>query len=376
MQNNKVFLMAIASLYPSMQIYASDVHKSRGRKIFEAPSKTRTDFHRDRDRIIHSSAFRRLKGKTQVFIATNLDHFRTRLTHTLEVAQIARSLARALGLDEDLAETLALAHDLGHPPFGHVGEDALAEAMLPYGGFDHNAQTLRVVMQLERRYANFDGLNLTWETLEGLAKHNGPQLSPHPLLLKLNTLVDFELSTYASLEAQAAAIADDIAYNAHDIDDGLRSGLLNFSDLKDAALTRDILQEVDELYPNLEPQRRIYEVSRRLITALVEDVIEASEAQIALLKPKNVAAIRSANKTIIEFSAPIRAQERELKTLLRARLYRHPLMMPKREKAHEIILKLFKNYMQKGQHETPRHICDYIAGMSDQFAGQEWQKIV
>ena len=262
--------------------YATNPDQSRGRLIDEPPSRTRTPFQRDRDRVIHSTAFRRLKHKTQVFVHHEGDHYRTRLTHSLEVSQIARSLARTLGLDEDLAEALALAHDLGHPPFGHTGEDALHACMTPFGGFDHHAQSLRVVTELERRYATFDGLNLTWEVLEGLVKHNGPLLprseagSHDDLPFAIRVYAerqDLELWSHAGPEAQAAAIADDIAYDAHDVDDGLRAGLFALADLRAVPFLREILGEVEDRHPDLEQSRAIHEVMRRMITAMVEDVI-------------------------------------------------------------------------------------------------------
>src|SRR5688572_14756468 len=278
--------------------YAGDPYGSRGRLFPEAVSPTRSEFQRDRDRIIHSSAFRRLKHKTQVFVYHEGDHFRTRLTHTIEVSQIARALARSLGLDEDLAEALALSHDLGHTPFGHTGEEALDACMEGFGGFDHNAQALRVVTRLERRYAEYDGLNLCWETLEGLVKHNGPLYDelgrPNlryaargvPLAIEeYNAQHDLGLGSHASGEAQAAAIADDIAYNAHDLDDGLRAGLFSLEDLREVPFLQDILSEVDGRYPGLETSRRIHELIRRVITRLVEDVVAEGDRRIAALAP-------------------------------------------------------------------------------------------
>jgi dGTPase len=285
--------------------YACDPWESRGRLYPEPVSPTRSDFQRDRDRIIHSSAFRRLKHKTQVFVYHEGDHFRTRLTHTIEVSQIARALARSLGLDEDLAEALALSHDLGHTPFGHTGEDTLDECMAGYGGFDHNAQALRVVTRLERRYAEYDGLNLTWETLEGLVKHNGPLLDRNgsptvryaergvPLaILEYNAVQDLELSTHAGGEAQCAAIADDIAYNAHDLDDGLRAGLFQVEDLQGVPFLGDILRDIDERYPGLETSRRIHELTRRVITRFVEDAVAEADRRIKVLFPGSADAIR------------------------------------------------------------------------------------
>ena len=293
--------------------YSSNPLESRGRLVDEPPSRTRTQFQRDRDRIIHSTAFRRLKHKTQVFVYHEGDHYRTRLTHTIEVSQIARSMARALCLDEDLAEALALAHDFGHTPFGHAGERALNQCMADYGGFDHNAQSLRIVTALERRYAQFDGLNLCWETLEGLAKHNGPLIGrdeaqaaillPYQLV-EYAEQQDLELWSWPGLEAQLAAVADDIAYDNHDIDDGLRAGLFVLDDLVDVPLAGDLLSEVTKQYPTLETDRTIHELIRRQITIMVEDVIDETKRRLARLAPGNIGEIRQAGKATAGFSAP------------------------------------------------------------------------
>src|SRR3712207_6438091 len=290
--------------------YACDPAASRGRLVHEEPSPTRSEFQRDRDRIIHSTAFRRLAHKTQVFVHHEGDHFRTRLTHTMEVSQIARALARSLGLDEDLAEALALSHDLGHTPFGHTGEDTLDECMAGFGGFDHNAQALRGVARLERRYAEYDGLNLTWETLEGLVKHNGPLLDAEgkptlryaargvPLaILEYNAQQDLELATHAGGEAQAAAIADDIAYDAHDLDDGLRAGLFLIEDLREVPFLAELLAEIEARYPNLDLSRRIHELTRRVITRFVADVVAEGERRIAALRQRRASDIRQGGST-------------------------------------------------------------------------------
>jgi dGTPase len=302
---------------------------SRGRLFPEPASPTRTDFQRDRDRIIHSTAFRRLKHKTQVFVAHEGDHYRTRLTHSIEVAQIARSLARSLALDEDLAEALALAHDLGHTPFGHTGEDALAAAMQPWGGFDHNAQSLRIVTRLERRYAEFDGLNLAWETLEGLVKHNGPLLDRQgrPLghakahgipaaILEYQARQDLELHSFASAEAQAAAIADDIAYNAHDIDDGLRAGLFQLDDLADVPLAGELLREIRDRYPVLDRSRTTHELMRRVITRLVEDAIGTGKRNLSSGAFLSADDVRKAGRTLVGFSPGVAAADQGIKGFL------------------------------------------------------------
>ncbi|QRM55360.1 deoxyguanosinetriphosphate triphosphohydrolase [Sinorhizobium sp. BG8] len=374
-------------------IYAADPWSSRGRLYAETASATRSDFQRDRDRIVHTTAFRRLKHKTQVFIAADGDHYRTRLTHTIEVAQIARALARALKLDEDLAEGVALVHDFGHTPFGHTGEDALHEVLEPYGGFDHNAQSLRIVTKLERRYAEFDGLNLTWESLEGLVKHNGPLLTesgqgtrgpvPQPIL-DYCMLHDLELASFASLEAQVAAIADDIAYNTHDIDDGLRSGYLTFDMLEEIPFLAKLMHEVRSRYPALEPSRFTHEIMRRQITEMVEDVIGYAQAAIREVKPQSATDVRRAGRVMATFSEAMAVTDRQIKKMLFTRIYRHPEVMRVRANAASIVVDLFQAYMNDPQlmqghywvdriaeMKEPvkaRHVGDYLAGMTDNYA--------
>ena len=379
--------------------YACDPAQSRCRLFDEVESPTRTPFQRDRDRIIHSTAFRRLKHKTQVFVAHEGDHFRTRLTHTIEVAQIARALARALRCDEDLAEALALVHDFGHTPFGHTGEDALNDKMAEWGGFDHNAQSLRVVTRLESRYAEFDGLNLTWETLEGLVKHNGPLVGPDgrglkgPVprtILDYNVLHDLELDRYASLEAQCAAIADDIAYNTHDIDDGLRAGLLTLSMLREVSLPARLLDEVRQLYPALDAVRTGHELMRRQITQMVEDVIVTANRNLAEIKPGSADVVRGAGRAIVTFSPGMAAAEKELKAFLFKNLYRHAEVVRVRVEADRIVRKLFDAYyadpraMPDGWREgldraeprvKARHVADFLAGMTDTYAIKEYARL-
>ena len=376
--------------------YATDPGATRGRLIPEPASPTRSDFQRDRDRVVHSTAFRRLKHKTQVFVHHEGDHYRTRLTHTLEVSQIARALARALGLDEDLAEALALSHDLGHTCFGHTGEDALDACMAEHGGFDHNAQALRIVTRLERRYAGFDGLNLAWETLEGLVKHNGPLLGPDgrptpryaregipAAILEYDALHPLELAHHAGPEAQAAALADDIAYDSHDLDDGLRAGLFDLADLADVPFLRGLLDEIAALHPGLEASRTIHELARRVITRFVEDVIAESMRRLSALAPRSVADIRAAETPVIAFSESIAAADADIKRFLYARMYRHPEVMAVREKANAIVADLFTAFSavptrmpeewSEGLADAPpgriaRRIADYIAGMTDTYA--------
>ena len=383
--------------------YACDPWASRGRLFPEAVSPTRSEFQRDRDRIIHSSAFRRLKHKTQVFVYHEGDHFRTRLTHTIEVSQIARALARSLGLDEDLAETLALSHDLGHTPFGHTGEDTLDECMAGFGGFDHNAQALRIVTRLERRYAEYDGLNLTWEALEGLVKHNGPLTDAQggpalkyaergvPLaILEYNAQQDLQLSTYAGGEAQAAAIADDIAYDAHDIDDGLRAGLFQIDELREVPFLDELLREIDGRYPGLELSRRIHELTRRVITRFVEDVVAEGDRRIGALNPASADAIRRAGHTVICFSQGVTQADAAIKRFLYAHMYRHPKVMKVRAEADDVLRDLFRRFKaepdlmpdewradlpKEDEPRLARRVADFIAGMTDRYAILEHQRL-
>lgn len=377
--------------YRPRAAYATDPAQTRGRLVPEPESATRTPFQRDRDRIIHSTAFRRLKHKTQVFIAHEGDHFRTRLTHSIEVAQIARALARALRLDEDLAEAVALVHDFGHTPFGHTGEDALDEKMRPWGGFDHNAQSLRIVTELERRYADFDGLNLSWETLEGLVKHNGPLTGDlPPAILAYDARHDLELDRHAGLEAQAAAIADDIAYDTHDIDDGLRAGLISLDMLEEVPLCAEILAGVRSRYPALDPVRTAHELMRRQITLMVEDVIATAAANLERLAPRSVADVHGAGITLVNFSDRMRKAESELKSFLYSHLYRHPQVMNVRASADTIVRDLFDRYMaddaalpEDWRERLPmldeaaraRHVADYLAGMTDTYAVREHRRL-
>ncbi|MDO9414251.1 MAG: deoxyguanosinetriphosphate triphosphohydrolase [Pseudolabrys sp.] len=377
-------------------IFAADPRQSRGRLKPEPNSPTRNDFRRDCDRIIHSTAFRRLAHKTQVFVYHEGDHYRTRLTHTLEVAQIARSLARALGLDEDLAEVLALAHDIGHPPFGHAGERALDRALAGHGGFDHNAQALRIVTDLERRYAQFDGLNLTWETLEGLVKHNGPlttrdgkpygRHAEHGVPEAITAycrIHDLELWSQPSAEAQIAALADDIAYDAHDIDDGLRADLFTLGDIASVPFIGGIVSEIQALYPSLEPARRVHEVVRRVITRMIEDVIVESGKRLTALNAQSAADIRNAKDTVIAFSAAMAAADKGIKGFLYPRMYRHSRVMRVMDEAECVIADLFAHFTAAPADLPPewsdgfaqlddgaraRRIADYIAGMTDRYA--------
>ncbi|MEO1331537.1 MAG: deoxyguanosinetriphosphate triphosphohydrolase [Pseudomonadota bacterium] len=377
--------------------YAVKAGLSRGRAHDEAESRHRTPFQRDRDRILHSAAFRRLKHKTQVFVEHEGDYYRTRLTHSLEVAQIARTLSKALGLDEELAETVSLAHDLGHTAFGHAGETALDEAMAPYGGFDHNAQALRVVTRLETRYASFDGLNLTWETLEGLVKHNGPLVGRHSTGAKvsedvaaLNAAFPLELDTLASAEAQAAAIADDVAYNNHDLDDGLRARLFTIEEAAELPIVGEALQEAREAYPEADARRLRYEALRRVFGAMVEDVLAESVRRLDTMRPESAAAVRAAERPVIAFSAEMEARLAPLKTFLFERMYRHHRVNRMMSKAKRVIRELFERFMAEpnllsGYWRTEiealegraraRRVADYVAGMTDRYAIEEHRQL-
>jgi dGTPase len=384
--------------------YACDPERSRGRLFAEPPSRTRSPFRRDCDRVIHSTAFRRLKYKTQVFVFHEGDHYRTRLTHTLEVAQIARALARQLGLDEDLTETLALAHDLGHPPFGHAGERALDACLQAHGGFDHNAQSLRVVTSLEHRYPGFDGLNLTWESLEGIVKHNGPltersgtaigRYREHGIpfgISEYTEIHDLELWSFASLEAQVAAIADDIAYDAHDIDDGLRAGLFGVDDLKVMPLTAEMIADIARHYPGLDDIRRGAELVRELISYLIGAVVLEARRRLKLAQPKSADDVRNHGEVLIAFPAAAAQAEADIKTFLKLRMYRHPRVMRVMGEAEQILFDLFARYQTKpadlpaewlphgGESETEteraRRIGNFIAGMTDRFALTEHQRL-
>ncbi|MFC0341157.1 deoxyguanosinetriphosphate triphosphohydrolase [Paracoccus niistensis] len=377
--------------------YACQPGESRGRLHPEELSTFRSPWQRDRDRIIHSSAFRRLKHKTQVFVEHDGDeyrgdYYRTRLTHTIEVAQVARTISAALGLNTDLAEAVALAHDLGHPPFGHTGEDALAALMAPYGGFDHNAQALRIVTRLERHYAGFDGLNLTWETLEGIAKHNGPVAVPYPwALAEVNAAWDLRLSTYASAEAQVAAVADDVAYNHHDLHDGLRSGLFTEADLMELPLIGPAFAEVDRRHPGLETMRRRHEALRRVFGVMVEDVIAVAQGRIEAAQPQSAEAIRAMDGPIIRFSKPLYQSLKAVKQFLFQRMYRAPSVMEERARVTAILNAIFPMMLddprlmpEDWQAEAlgagdrtacARVVLDYIAGMTDRFAIAEWRRL-
>ena len=373
--------------------YATLPGSARGRLYPEEESAHRSPFQRDRDRIIHSSAFRRLKHKTQVFIEHEGDYFRTRLTHSIEVAQVARTVAAALDLNVELTEAVALAHDLGHTPFGHTGEEALDRLMQPYGGFDHNAQALRIVTDLERHYAEWDGLNLTWETLEGIAKHNGPVAEPWPYALAAyNARHDLELHTHASAEAQVAALADDIAYNNHDLHDGLRAELFGTDELAELPVLDRCFARVDTLYPGLNYYRRRHEALRRFFGILVEDVIDVSRRNLAELNPAKVSDIRHAGRMMIQFSPDLWRDLKVIRQFLFERMYRAPAVIEMRVTVTAMLDELFDFYLSNPAHlpkqwrkevaeaedlqALARIVADYIAGMTDRFAIQEHLRLV
>ncbi len=383
--------------------YATRAEHTRGRLHPEAESATRTPFQRDRDRVLHSAAFRRLKHKTQVFVYHEGDHYRTRLTHSLEVAQISRSISRTLKLDEDIAECVALAHDLGHPPFGHTGEDALKACMEPYGGFDHNAQTLRLLTKLERRHAAFEGLNLTWETLEGVVKHNGPLISPGspPLPAAIEDYVrgddptgdprrDLWLGAHAGLEAQVAAVSDDIAYNNHDVDDGLRAGLFSFEDARALPLVGPAIARIEKAWPSAGRDAVIGEAVSALIGAMVDDVVAQTRANLKQLGVSTADEVRRAGRQIVDFSPGLKAELDGLRSFLHENMYRHYKVNRARSQARRIVRALFDVFMAEpeilppewrarcdraGESKKARAVCDYIAGMTDRYAIREHEKL-
>ncbi len=377
---------------PAMRApFATKQTESRGRLYQEQESATRTCYQRDRDRVLHSTAFRRLKHKTQVFVQHEGDYYRTRMTHSLEVAQIARSVARVLALDEDLAEAVALAHDLGHTPFGHAGEEALAAATSAYGGFDHNAHALRLVTKLEHRYADFDGLNLTWETLEGLVKHNGPIVPRVPApIASFNARWPLDISGWPGLEAQAAALADDIAYSNHDIDDGLRAGLFGIDDLEDAPLAGPMARDIRKRFGTLETGRFIGELVRTLMSAMVGDLLAETSRRLADAKPGSAGEVRGLGRALVGFSPGMEREVVALKRFLFERMYRHPHVMTSMNKAKKLVDELFAALAREpsllppdwaagcgaaGDGVTAGVVRDYIAGMTDRFALLEYNRI-
>ena len=380
---------------PPRAAYSEDPTMSRGRRHREPDSRTRTPWARDRDRVIHSTAFRRLKEKTQVFVAHEGDHYRTRLTHSLEVAQIARSIAGALGLDSELAEGVALAHDLGHPPFGHAGEDELQHVMERFGGFDHNVQTFRQLTALERRYPDFDGLNLTWETLEGVVKHNGPiterlNRPSYKAIVEYSAVHDLALGTWPSAEAQVANLADDIAYNNHDVDDGLQAGLFDLDDLAEVALVGPIIRDVRREHARLDRRMQRLEVIRRMIGVMVDDVMAETRKRAAAGGVASADDVRSLDGPLVAFSDPLVDDLAKLRAFLHARMYRHYRMNRTRSAARRILREMFELFMaepevlpeewrarteNRDEAGRARVACDYVAGMTDRYAIEEHRKL-
>jgi dGTPase len=371
--------------------YAADPGNSRGRLVAETHDALRTCFQRDRDRIVHSTAFRRLKHKTQVFISPEGDHFRTRLTHSLEVAQIARTISRALGLNEDLAEGLALAHDIGHPPFGHAGEDALDTVMRPFGGFNHNEQTVRTLTWLEHRYIPFRGLNLTWEMLEGIIKHNGPvDLGKYLFIAEINREWDLWPASYAGLEAQIASLADDIAYTCHDIDDGMRSGIFGIADLRTLPYFGDRLDGVLAAYPDAPPTLQVNHAIRALMTDMVLDLLTQTRCNLERHRPDTADAVRLASAPLAAFSAQLGDTLLKMKDFMHSRLYRHAQVNRAAVKSRRLLTELFTFFLENAdclpqdwrlpadvpKKKLARHIADYIAGMTDRFAMREYQRLL
>lgn len=375
--------------------YACRPDRSAGRLHDEPESRYRTAFQRDRDRIIHATAFRRLRHKTQVFVNDEGDHYRTRLTHTLEVAQVARTLARALSVNEDLTESIALAHDLGHTPFAHIGEEYLSRCMDPYGGFSHNDQSLRVLTVLERRYPRWNGLNLSWETLEGLAKHGGPVVGDIPFTLaQIQAVTDFQLDLWPSMEAQIAGLSDDIAYNAHDVEDGLRAGLFTLDDFADVPLANDILETIRDLWPDMDDHYTTQELIREMMGAMVEDVLDETNRRISEISPQSPDDIRQAGRATVAFSDPMRDRVDDMRDFLFERMYRHYTVNRMWLKVERVITDLFNAFMTN-HHLLPtewqahvvqaagldddsaraRVIADYIAGMTDRYALREHEKM-
>lgn len=376
--------------FQQLASYACHPDQSRGRLVDEPPSATRTPFQRDRDRIIHAGAFRKLQYKTQVFVYHEGDYYRTRLTHSLEVAQIARSIARALGLSEDLAEAVALAHDLGHTPFGHAGEDALRAAMEPFGGFDHNEQTFRVVTLVEERYPAFNGLNLTWETLEGLAKHNGPLSEPRATIADFDRIWPLDLQGHASAEAQVAALADDIAYVNHDLDDGLRARLFTLEECRDLPLVGQVFDQVDRRHPDLDEARRVHAAVRELIGLMVDDLLAESRRRLEEASPASADEVRAAGRPLIAFSAAMREKLVPVRRFQFERMYRHYRVNRLTSKARRVLRQLFDIFLaepdllpdewrQRVQHaeatSRPRVVADYVAGMTDRYALESHEKL-
>ena len=376
------------SISKDLSLLSSSPETSKGRLIKESYSQTRSEFQRDRDRILHSAAFRRLKHKTQVFVSHEGDHYRTRLTHSLEVSQIARSICRVFNLNEDLADTLSISHDIGHPPFGHAGEDALSSSMKNYGGFDHNDQAIRIVHLLEKKYFNFDGLNLTWETLEGLVKHNGPIKENIPMTInELNNKFNLQLNEFPSLEAQISSIADDIAYNNHDLDDGLRAGFFSYDELANLPLIGDIIKSFPPEFESFEMQRINNEITRKSTAIMIKDVMNTIDEHVSKLSIKTANDVRLQNQLVADFSPNMKEKVSSIKSFLSSKMYNHDKVKSMTQNAHKIITSLFELFMNaddmiyskylpnyENENHKSRMICDFVAGMTDNFAQTIYNK--
>ena len=385
---NLCYQFYLVMISEDLSFISTNQETSKGRLYKENYSQTRSEFQRDRDRILHSAAFRRLKHKTQVFVSNEGDHYRTRLTHSLEVSQIARSISKIFNLNEDLTETLSLSHDIGHPPFGHAGEDALSECMVSHEGFDHNDQAIRIVHLLEKKYFDFEGLNLTWETLEGLVKHNGPMTKDVPKTIEaLDKEFDLKLNEYSSIEAQIASIADDIAYNNHDLDDGLRAGFFSYDDLAELPMIGEIIKNFPKNYNSYDMQRINNEITRKSTSIMITDVINTISEKVKKSKVRCNEDVRLNNEKIADFSDKTKEEVKYIRSFLSMKMYNHDKVKAMTSNAHQIISSLFKLFIEQDEkfikehmkkiisdEDKPRAVCDFIAGMTDNYAQNFYNK--
>ena len=385
---NLCYQFYLVMISEDLSFISTNQETSKGRLYKENYSQTRSEFQRDRDRILHSAAFRRLKHKTQVFVSNEGDHYRTRLTHSLEVSQIARSISKIFNLNEDLTETLSLSHDIGHPPFGHAGEDALSECMVSHEGFDHNDQAIRIVHLLEKKYFDFEGLNLTWETLEGLVKHNGPMTKDVPKTIEaLDKEFDLKLNEFSSIEAQIASIADDIAYNNHDLDDGLRAGFFSYDDLVELPMIGEIIKNFPKNYNSYDMQRINNEITRKSTSIMITDVINTISEKVKKSKVRCNEDVRLNNEKIADFSDKTKEEVKYIRSFLSMKMYNHDKVKTMTSNAHQIISSLFKLFIEQDEkflkehmkkiisdEDKPRAVCDFIAGMTDNYAQNFYNK--
>ena len=385
---NLCYQFYLVMISEDLSFISTNQETSKGRLYKENYSQTRSEFQRDRDRILHSAAFRRLKHKTQVFVSNEGDHYRTRLTHSLEVSQIARSISKIFNLNEDLTETLSLSHDIGHPPFGHAGEDALSECMVSHEGFDHNDQAIRIVHLLEKKYFDFEGLNLTWETLEGLVKHNGPMTKDVPKTIEaLDREFDLKLNEFSSIEAQIASIADDIAYNNHDLDDGLRAGFFSYDDLAELPMIGEIIKNFPKNYNSYDMQRINNEITRKSTSIMITDVINTISEKVKKSKVRCNEDVRLNNEKIADFSDKTKEEVKYIRSFLSMKMYNHDKVKAMTSNAHQVISSLFKLFIEQDEKfikehmkkiisdkDKPRAVCDFIAGMTDNYAQNFYNK--